>query len=193
MEATKSPSAGEPRAEQVCVLSLRGHPSITQPRAQTGSGNGIAPRWAASSNPSIGRRRPEHGHSARARPVAKCGKCDACHDASTRPFWSKRTRRMGYPSMGSNRTATDRTSGAASAQARRPRRRRDGRRAVLVKEVRRDAEGVGGFPSGRGTRGGAVSEPCSQDRSRLVASPALAASSRPSALGLSIDAPRNAR
>jgi hypothetical protein len=87
----------------------------------------------------------------------------------------------------------DRTSGAASAQARRPRRRRDGRRAVLVKEVRRDAEGVGGFPSRRGTRDGAVSEPCSQDRSRLVASPALAASSRPSALGLSIDAPRNAR
>jgi hypothetical protein len=38
--------------------------------------------------------------------VAECGKCDACHDASTRPFWSKRTRRMGYPSMGSNRTAT---------------------------------------------------------------------------------------
>jgi len=29
--------------------------------------------------------------------VANCGKCDACHDASSRPFWSKRTRRMGYP------------------------------------------------------------------------------------------------
>jgi hypothetical protein len=64
---------------------------------------------------------------------------------------------------------------------------------VLVKGVRRDAEGVGGFPSGRGTRDGAVSEPCSHDRSRLVASSALAASSRPSAFGLSIDAPRNAR
>jgi hypothetical protein len=38
--------------------------------------------------------------------VAECGKCDACHDASTRAFWSKRTGRMGYPSMGSNRTAT---------------------------------------------------------------------------------------
>jgi hypothetical protein len=100
--------------------------------------------------------------------------------------WATRAWAQTAQPLGSNLRSPQRSSSETATKTRWP-------TCSARQRVRRDAEGVGGFPSGRGTRDGAVSEPCSQDRSRLVASPALAASSRPSALGLSIDAPRNAR
>ena len=70
------------RDGDVCVLSLRGTPQSLNP--STASANRLRERHGAL----LGRLKqplnrppsPEHGHSARARPVAECGKCDAAAD-----------------------------------------------------------------------------------------------------------------
>ncbi len=100
---------------------------------------------------------------------------------------------MGYPSMGSNRTATGIEPPEPPALKLGDRDEDEMADAVLVKEVRRDAAGVGGFLRDAVRETGRFPSHAARIGAGLSPLPHFAASSRPSALGLSIDAPRNAR